>query len=230
MLKLILIISSIVFSLFSYPLLAQEIGNQDKDLLYVTDQLRLSLYEKASSQSRVIKLLSSGDQLAVEELSGAYALVTTPDGNKGWVKRGFLLTTPTASILLEQEQAKTRDLESEIEKLGNSKMVIDQYEKDMDLMTEKINNLMLKNERTAATVVALELELVQKQEMDDKLADLEPMEESEQPPAEILWQTALVYWKIIVPLLLGIMLFTFIVSKSIVETRIKNKFHGIKIW
>jgi len=230
MLKVILIISGVVFSLYSYSLTAQVTQDPDKDILFVTDQLRLSLYHQASAQSRVIKLLSSGDQLAVEEISGPYARVTTSDGNKGWVKRGFLVITPTSNLLLKQELAKTRELESEIEKLGNSKIVIAQYEKDMDLMAEKMNELMLENDKSATTVAALEVELKRKQEGEKKQAGLEQKQESEQPPLEVLWQTAVVYWRIILPLILGVMLLSFFVSKSIVETRIKKRFHGIKIW
>jgi uncharacterized protein YgiM (DUF1202 family) len=230
MLKAILIISGVVFSLYSYSLTAQVTMDPDKDILFVTDQLRLSLYQQASAQSRVLQLLSSGDQLAVEEISGPYALVTTSGGSKGWVKRGFLVTTPTSNLLLKQELAKTRELESEIEKLGNSKIIIDQYEKDMDLMVEKMNELILENDKSATTVAALELELKRKQEVVNKQAGLEQKQESELPPLEVLWQTAVVYWRIIVPLILGVMLLSFFVSKSIVETRIKKRFHGIKIW
>ena len=120
MLKAILIISSCILSLFSHALVAQQVIDPDKDILYVTDRLRLSLYEKANEQSRVIKLLSSGDQLAVEELSGSYALVTTSNGSKGWVKRGFLVEIPTSNILLDQEKKKKKGLEVELEKLANS--------------------------------------------------------------------------------------------------------------
>lgn len=232
MLKTIFTISSVIFSLFGNPLLAQVIDDPDKDILYVTDQLRLSLYERPSAQSKVIKLLSSGDKLAVEELSGAYALVTTSGGNKGWVKRGFLVKTPTSNLLLEEEIERTNRLESEIEKLSNSKVIIGQYEKDMDLMAEKMNELMLENDEAATTVTALEFELGQerKRTLENKQAQYEPTVKTDQPPVEVLWQTAQIYWRIIVPLILGIMLLSFLVSKSIVETRIKNKFHGIKIW
>ncbi len=232
MLKTIFTISSVIFALFSNPLLAQAIDDPDKDILYVTDQLRLSLYERSSAQSRVIKLLSSGDKLAVEELSGAYALVTTSGGSKGWVKRGFLVTTPTSGLLLEQEIEKTKRLESEIEMLGNSKIIINRYEKDMDLMAEKMNALMLENDEAATTVAALKIELGQERKriMENKQAQYGPTAGIDQPPVEVLWQTALVYWRIMVPLILGIMLLSFLISKSIVETRIKNKFHGIKFW
>lgn len=226
MLKAILIISSCILSIFSHALVAQEVVDPDKDILYVTDRLRLSLYEKASEQSRVIKLLSSGDQLAVEEISGSYALVTTSNGSKGWVKRGFLVEIPTSNLLLEQEQEKTRSLEVELEKLANSKLVVDQYEKDMDAMTVKIDALQAENNMAAETIAALELKL----EPEVILEDAEEAQETRYPPLGILWQTALVYWKIIAPMFLGIIILTFFVSKGIVETRIKSRFHGIKIW
>jgi uncharacterized protein YgiM (DUF1202 family) len=83
---------------------AQETTDQDKDRQYVTDQLRLSLYSQASSSSQVVELLQSGDILEIEQIQGPYAFVTTPDGTKGWVKRGFLVTKPTSNLLLLEEQ------------------------------------------------------------------------------------------------------------------------------
>ena len=56
-------------ALLSYCMLlsAQEASDQDTDKLYITDQLKLSLYTKASSKSKVIKLLKSGDLLKIRE-------------------------------------------------------------------------------------------------------------------------------------------------------------------
>jgi uncharacterized protein YgiM (DUF1202 family) len=79
---------------------AQDSADADKDRLYVTDQLRLSLYEEATYKSKVIKLLQSGDLLVIDEIRGLYALVTAPGGSRGWVNYGFLVTTPTANLLL----------------------------------------------------------------------------------------------------------------------------------
>ena len=226
MLKEILIISGCILFIISQDLVAQDVVDPDKDLLYVTDRLRLSLYEKASEQSRTIKLLSSGDRLAVEEISGSYALVTTSKGSKGWVKKGFLVEKPTSNLLLKQEQEKNKDLEVELEKLANSKRIVDQYENDMNTMTVKIDALQAENNMAAETIAALELEL----EPEVTEEDSGEGQEARNPPLEILWQTALVYWKIIAPMFLGIIILTFYVSKEIVETRIKSRFHGIKIW
>ena len=203
---------------------AQEASDQDKDKLYITDQLRLSLYERANSQSKVVKLLQSGDLLIIQELSGAYAFVTAPGGVKGWVKRGFLVAKPTSNLLLLEEQQKTQELTAEIEKLANSKAVIQQYEQDMDKLVVTIDDLETEKLKASETIAELQQEVIDKQsEIDRKDAD-------SAPALLVLWDTFRRYWKLIVPMIAFIVLLTFLVSKVFVEARIKSKFHGIKIW
>jgi SH3 domain protein len=213
-------------ALLSYGILssAQETSDQDKDKLYITDQLKLSLYSNASSKSKVIKLLQSGDMLLVKELSGAYALVTAPGGVRGWVKRGFLVPTPTSNILLKDEQQKTEQLTVELEKLENSKVVIAQYEQDMDKLVVKIDQLETEKQQAAESITELQQDVEAKQrEIDRKNAD-------STPALLVLWDTFRSYWQLIVPMIAFIILLSFLVSKVIIETRIKSKFHGIKIW
>ena len=217
----ILGIALLTFGVVSF---AQEASDQDRDRQYVTDQLRLSLYANASSSSQVLKLLNSGDILEIEQIQGPYALVVTDDGSRGWVKRGFLVTEPTANIQLIEEQRKIRDLEAEIEKFANSKLVIDQYEKDMQALTEQIENL--QGEKQAADESIVELQ----QTVEAKQRELDRREEDGIPALLVLWDTARSYWQYIAPIVLLIMLFTFLVSKSFVEARIKSRFQGIKIW
>jgi hypothetical protein len=203
---------------------AQESDNSDKDRQYVTDQLRLSLYEEANSQSKVLKLLQSGDVLIIDEIRGPYALVTGPDGTRGWVKRGFLVTTPTANYLLREEREKNASLSEEIEKLSSSKVVIDTYEKDMDEMAAKIDKL--ENEKQQTQTAMDELQ----QELQSTQTQLELRMQNKLPLLEVLKDTLTAYWKIIAALLLLILVICFLVTKAIVEARIKSKFHGIKIW
>jgi SH3 domain protein len=212
--------------LLSYAVLlsAQEASEQDKDRLYITDQLRLSLYQQASSKSKVVKLLQSGDLLEVEELSGAYALVTAPGGVKGWVKRGFLVSTPTATILLKEEQQKNLQLTAEVEKLGNSKVIIEQYEQDMNKLVEKIDELETESQQAAESIGELQQQVEAKQrEIDRKDAD-------SAPAMLVLWDTFRKFWQLIVPMIAFIILLSFLASKVVIEARIKRKFHGIKIW
>ena len=204
---------------------AQDTDNENKDRQYVTDQLRLSLYKDANSQSKVLKLLQSGDKLIVDEIRGPYALVTAPDGTHGWVKRGFLVSNPTASIRLLEEQQKSANLFDELEKLGNSKVVIDAYEKDMDDLVAKMKGLEASNHDANGTIARLEQEIeAAKQQEEDSQPPLSELSSAD------LQDTLRIYWKIIASSVLAIVLLTFLVSKLIIEARIKSRFHGIKIW
>ena len=211
------------------PVIAQETGeqeasDQDRDRQYVTDQLRLSLYAQANSSSQVIKLLQSGDLLEIEQIQGPYAFVATSEGTKGWVKRGFLVTSPTSNLLLREEQEKTKSLAAEIEKLNNSKVIIDQYEKDMDKLVEEIDELEAEKQKAEESIQDLQ------QEVEAKQAEIDRKEDDNALAATVLLDTFKSYWDLIVPALLVIVLISFLVSKEIVEARIRAKFHGIKIW
>ena len=203
---------------------AQDPANADKDRQYVTDQLRLSLYEEASSQSKVVKLLQSGDVLLVEEIRGPYALVIAPGDVRGWVKRGFLVTTPTATIQLKEEQDKNASLAEEIEKLNNSKAIIETYEKDMDKQNEKLLVLEAEHLQVNENMAALQ------QELDITQQKLEQARNNREPIDVVLRETFQAYWKFIVPALLAMLLVCFLITKIAVEARIKSRFHGIKIW
>jgi len=203
---------------------AQEASDNDKDRQYVTDQLRLSLYSRADSRSEVLKLLQSGDLLLIEEIQGPYALVTAPGGTRGWVKRGFLVTKPTANILLLEEQKKNQELATEIEKFSNAKVVIDQYEQDMDKLVEQVGALEAEKQQANESITELQ------QLVEEKQAELDRKDENSAPALLVLQDTFIKYWEIIVPIIFAIILLSYLVSKQIVEARIRSKFHGIKIW
>ena len=150
---------------------------EDRDRQYVTDQLRLSLYAKPDAQSQILEYLSSGDLLLIEQLSGAYAYVMAPDGTKGWVKRGFLVSTPTSNLKLKEEQDKVESLELEISKLNNSKVVIDQYEKDMDALVTKMEALENENQLASASVARLKQEMADRERERELERDLESKKE-----------------------------------------------------
>ncbi len=214
----------IVVGAVNTSVLAQQASDQEKDRLWVTDQLRLSLYQNSNSQSKVLRYLSSGDMLEVEQLAGAYAYVSLTDGAQGWVKRGFLVSKPTSNLKLLVEKKKTSALQAEIDKLSNSKMIIDQYEEDMDGLVQKLDNLEQQNQTATELIGSLQTQLESKERQVEMAAD------NTTPAHLILLQTFLSHWQMIVPALLGLALLIYIISKLIVESRIKSKFHGIKIW
>jgi SH3 domain protein len=218
------IILGTVLSIYCALLPAQEVSDTDRDRQYVTDELRLSMYANANDNSQVLKLLESGDSVDIEQIQGPYALVLGPDGTRGWVKRGFLVTEPTSNLLLAEERRKTESLAAEIEKLANSKAIIEQYEQDMDEMAEKLAALEAEKRQVEQAVAALE------QQVEDKQRELDARYEDGIPALFALWDTLKNYWPYIAPVVLLIVLLSYLVSKAIIEARIKARFQGIKIW
>jgi len=205
------------------------VGEEEiRDILYVTDRLRLSVYPQANSKSGSLQLLNSGDKLAILQISGNYALVITPNGKQGWVKRGFLVPEPTASLLLEEEKKKNEQLSRDIEKLGNSKLVIDQYEKDMDALTENIQALKIENDQASNTITDLKQAAQEKAEIQAAKDAL--LDSSEALPIMVLKTTAISYWQYLVPIAVLFILTGFLIGKLVIESRIRRRFHGIKIW
>lgn len=191
----------------------------EKTILYVTDQLRLSLYSQSNERSDVLEFLSSGDRLVVEEVSGSYARVTIPSGKQGWVKRGFLVAEPTASIRLGQMTETNELLREELEKLNNSKVVLDQYEQDMDAMASQIETL-TQEKLSAEESVSKLIEAAEKRQKAEK----------QSPQLAIVKKIAISYWQYLAGSALIMLLLGFLIGKKLTESAIRRKFHGIKVW
>ena len=82
------------------------------ETLYVTDSLRLALYESEEMSDKPLSNLVSGTPVQLLERSASLARVRTPAGEEGWVK---------ASFLVPDKPAKTRvaELEAELSGLRN---------------------------------------------------------------------------------------------------------------
>jgi hypothetical protein len=103
-------------------------------------------------------------------------------------------------------------------------VVIDQYEKDMDKLVGQVDTLEAEKQQAKEEIGDLELKLEAKQR------ELDRKDEDSAPALLVLMDTFLKYWQILIPIILVIVLLTYLVSKKIVEARIKSKFHGIKVW
>ena len=217
------ILTGVLILLISLGASAQDAD--EKQQLYVTDKLRLSLYRDADGKGGTIELLASGDKLTIEEVKGAYSLVTTPTGKTGWVKRGFLVLEPTSNLMLEEEKKRTENLAQEIDKLKNSKVISEQYEKDQKSMNEKRQALMSDNEKAEITIESLEQTVGMKIKKIETLSDYRTI-----PPVELLSSLSAVYWKHTIAIAAFIILISFFTGKLMAEAKVKRKFHGIKVW
>lgn len=217
------ILTGLLTLLISLAALAQD--TDEKQRLYVTDKLRLSLYREAGGRGGTIELLASGDKLIIEEVNGSYALVTSPSGKLGWVKRGFLVLEPTSNLMLEEEKEITKSLEREIEKLKNSKVIIDQYEKDLNAMNDKLQNSISARGKAESTIQMLELTVEESMKKIEVLSDSDA-----RPSEELLRALAATYWKYLAAIGIFIVLTGFFIGKLMAEAKVKKKFHGIKVW
>jgi Flp pilus assembly protein TadB len=138
------------------------------------------------------------------------------------------VSEPTATLLLKQEKLKNEELAQEIDKLANSKMVIDQYEVDMDAMSENILVLEAKNDRFQQTITELEQAAQHKAEMEAAIAA--SVESNMALPFKALLTTAMTYWQYMIPFIVLFVLMGFLIAKLFIEARIRKRFHGLKVW
>lgn len=208
----------------------EAVARQPREMLYVTDELRLSLYPQANDKSRALEYLSSGDRLGVLEVKGPYALVIAPSGRQGWVKRGFLLTKATSKLLLREEKKKNEDLLQEIEKLANSKVVIDQYERDMDKLTKNLKLAETAQGKAEKKIAEMEQAARDKAELDASIKLAMESKSKAILPVQALIDTATAYWQFLIPIGVLLLLLGSLMAKLMIDARIKRRFHGLKLW
>jgi SH3 domain protein len=82
---------------------------------YVTDNLRLGLYEAEDTSGQPLRMLDSGQ--AMEILSGdqRYANVRLPDATEGWVKAAYLVDEKPAKLIVAEITAERDALVVELE-------------------------------------------------------------------------------------------------------------------
>ncbi len=223
MIKYVLI--SITFLLITLSVNAQE--GKEVETFYVTDQLSLSLYEIDDQRSKVLQYLDSGNKLKVSDNSGNYARVTTENGDKGWVKSAYLVSELPTILLFKQEKEKTKALIQELNKLANSSQIIDQYEKDMDALTDRLD-AMTKAKKGVQTVIDnIRQQQIENQKKSDLVVEAT---QHEADPLELLMKILPGYWRYLIPICFGFILIGFIIAKQLLQARMKKKFQGIKVW
>ena len=83
------------------------------ETLYVTDSLRLALYESEDLSDKPLSNLVSGTPVQLLERSASLARVRTPTGEEGWVKASFLVPDKPARTRVAELEAELAGLRSE---------------------------------------------------------------------------------------------------------------------
>jgi SH3 domain protein len=89
-------------------------GIAGAETLYVTDSLRLGIYEASDTSGQAFESLVSGTALEVLERNANYAHVRTPAGREGWVKAAYLVPLKPAAARVGELEAELASLKDEI--------------------------------------------------------------------------------------------------------------------
>lgn len=194
-----------------------------KERKYVTDKLRLSLYKQSNDRSGTLKLLVSGDVLDILERQGPYSRVRTSEGDIGWVKNGFLVSTPTASYQLIEEEKKNKILSEQLEQYGDTQKLVDDYEDTISKINADLETLRSSNEDTESQLQQLTSENTLLKEQ------IEASQQGQLTVSDILFLLKS-YWYVIAILVLVLIIGGFVIGKVMVEKQVKRHFQGVKVW
>ena len=81
---------------------------------YVTDNLRLGLYDSESVSGRAAQTLESGQEMEILLRATNVANVRLPDGTTGWVKSAYLVDEKPAKLIVAETAAERDALANEL--------------------------------------------------------------------------------------------------------------------
>ncbi len=84
------------------------------ETVYVTDNLRLGLYEAPDTSGRPFRMLESGQAMDVLSRDRNYANVRLPDASEGWVKAAYLVDDKPARLIVAELTAERDSLVAEL--------------------------------------------------------------------------------------------------------------------
>ena len=84
---------------------------------YVTDNLRLGLYEAEDTSGRPTRMLNSGQAMEILSRDRNYANVRLPDATEGWVKAAYLVDDKPAKLIVAEITAERDGLLTELEEM-----------------------------------------------------------------------------------------------------------------
>ncbi len=119
------------------------------ETFYVTDKLRLGLYEEANNGGKQLRLLTSGDKLVLLNRTKFYAQVETEDGLIGWTKLGFLVDEVPPSFRAAKLQIEVESLNLRIEKAEQDQLLSQQKRVDAE---QQLATIKSKVEQSTATI------------------------------------------------------------------------------
>ena len=90
------------------------------ETVYVTDNLRLGLYEAEDTSGRPMRMLESGQAMEILSRDRNYANVRLPDASEGWVKSAYLVDDKPAKLIVAELTAERDALLTELQEVNQA--------------------------------------------------------------------------------------------------------------
>ena len=122
---------------------------------YVTDNLRLGLYEAEDTSGSPTRMLESGQAMEILSRDRNYANVQLPDGSEGWVKATYLVEIKPAKLIVAEITAERDALLTE---LADTKQAFAAPAATIDTLKKDVMSFETLLAESSAEVIALEEE------------------------------------------------------------------------
>ena len=120
---------------------------------YVTDNLRLGLYEAEDTSGSPTRMLESGQAMEILSRDRNYANVQLPDGSEGWVKATYLVEIKPAKLIVAEITAERDALLTE---LADTKQAFAAPAATIDTLKKDVMSFETLLAESSAEVIALE--------------------------------------------------------------------------
>lgn len=171
---------SLIFTLLSPAYAEPQV--QVEQQYYISPRLQLGLHTKASLDSPIKVLISSGMPVEVITKEKEFSQVKTPEGAEGWVKNKFLTKEQPARFKVEKMQAQLQQARLEDSKTKKTGISRSESESDLIEANKTSENLLPDDEKAIyeETISGLKEELKAWEQLDrqDKLAQEEQAEKT----------------------------------------------------
>jgi SH3 domain protein len=142
------------------------------DTAYVTDNLKLGLYEAEDTSGRAFRTLDSGQSMEVLIRANNYANVRLPDGTEGWVKTAYLVDDKPAKLIVAETMAERDALAAE---LDEAKQAFAEPAATIDRLRQEAASLTSQLDAVEAERAALQEENASIQGMKDRYKGAMPL-------------------------------------------------------
>ena len=128
-----LLSSLLGFSIFLFA------GALQAETAYVSDTLRVGVRPTPDSHAAPTGVIKTGMRLQVLDNHEGYVRIKTEDGEEGWVRDTYVISTPPAMIQLQGLQQRHNELEGKFKKLEQDNQVLQEANRVLNQRLDQLS-------------------------------------------------------------------------------------------